>query len=289
MEPERAATGRRDILVAATLWSLGGVVTKWLPLDSGSIAFYRSLFAGLALLAVVRPDRWAFRPAMVPLALVFGAMIGSYLAAVKATTAANAIFLQCTATFWVVPLGLLLLKERPDRRSLLGIALATLGVVAIVGLGRDGRPGEARGIALGLASGVAYALVMIGMRGLRGLDPRWLSAANNLGGAVALGLWIAATGGTIAVPTAGQATILVAFSLVQMAIPYALFARGLKSVGAAEASLLSLIEPVLSPIWVLMVVGEAPSPWTVLGGAFLLGGVAVRYWPRPRRPEGSTD
>src|SRR5207253_3211104 len=101
----------------------------------------------------------------------FGAMTGLYLAAVKATTAANAIFLQYTSTVWTIPLSALLLRERPDRRSVLAIALAAVGIAAIVGYGYDGRPGERWGIALGLASGVGYAGVVVGLRGLRDLDP----------------------------------------------------------------------------------------------------------------------
>ena len=157
------ARGRRDVLAAAVLWSLSGVVTKSLDLDGLSIAFYRGLFAGMALIPFVPRSRWAFRPALVPLGLTFGAMTGLYIAAVKATTAANAIFLQCSATFWTVPPSALLLRERPDRRSLIGIGLATVGIAAIVSYGYDGRPDEHRGIALGLASGV----------GLR----RWWSSA----------------------------------------------------------------------------------------------------------------
>jgi DME family drug/metabolite transporter len=285
----QATIGRRCVLAAAVLWSLSGVVTKGLDLDPGSIAFYRSLFAGLSLLAIVRPSKWVFRPVMLPLCLTFGAMIGLYIAAIKATTAANAIFLQCSSTFWVVPLGLIFLRERPDRRSLIGIALATAGLVAIVGFGHHGGPAETRGIALGLGSGVGFAVVMIGMRGLRDLDPLWLSAVNNLGGAIALGAWIVATGGTIAVPTFNQGLVLAAFGVIQMAIPYALFARGLRDVSAAEAGLIGLLEPVLNPIWVVIFHGEIPHRLTIIGGAFLLLGVAARYVPSfgrsAKRPE----
>src|SRR5262249_52067285 len=127
------ATGRLYVLAAAVLWSVAGVIAKILNLDAGSVAVLRSLFAGLGPVTVLPPRPWAFRPGMVPLALVFGAMIGLYLGAVKATTAANAIFLQYTAPFWIVPLGMIFLHERPDRRALLGIALAMVGVAAIVG------------------------------------------------------------------------------------------------------------------------------------------------------------
>ena len=242
------AQGRRYVLGAALLWSLGGVFTKSLDLDPLAIAFYRGLFGGLVLLPFVPRQRWVFRPAMLPLGLCFGTMTGLYIAAIKATTAANAIYLQCTATFWTIPLSAWLLGERPDRRSVLGIGLATLGIAAIVLYGYDGRPREEIGIALGLASGLAYAGVAIGLRSLRGLDAIWLSAINNLMGALALLVWIFLTRGPIAWPSAGQALSLLAFGTVQMAIPYCLFARGLRTISAPEASLLALLEPVLSPI-----------------------------------------
>lgn len=271
--------GRRYVLAAALLWSLSGVVAKHLDLAPMGIAFYRSLFAGLVLLPFIPRGQMRFRAAMLPNVLVFGAMIGFYIAAIKVTTAANAIFLQCTATFWMVPLSYFFLGERPDPRALAGIGLAMVGVVAILVAGHSGRPGEWRGIVLGLASGVAYAWVAVGLRRLRGLDPMWLSAVNNLGGALALGCWAGLVGGTIGRPTSGQALTLLAFGAIQMAIPYALFARGLRDLGAPEAGLISLVEPVLNPVWVFLVQGERPANATLWGGAFLLAGVLCRFLP----------
>ena len=52
---------------------------------------------------------------------------------------------------------------------------------------------------------------------------------------------------------------LLAFGVVQMALPYMLFARGLREIGTAEAGLIGLIEPILNPIWVVLAVGEWPA------------------------------
>lgn len=264
------------------LWSLSGAVTKSLDLPALPIAFYRGVFAGLALLPFVPKARWTFRPAMIPCTLMFGAMTGLYIAAIKATTAANAILLQYTAAFWLIPASALILRERPDRRSVIGIALAMVGIVAIVLYGHNGQADEGLGILLGLGSGIGYAGVVIGLRGLRDLDPIWLSAVNNLGGALVLGTWMLAASGPIPLPTLRQGLVLFAFGVVQMAIPYILFARGLRSVSAPEAGLIALLEPVLNPIWVVIVTGERPARATVIGGLFLLAGVACRYGPPPR-------
>ena len=276
------ARGRRDVLIAAMLWSVGGVGAKWLTLDPLTIAFYRGLFAGLALVPFVPRSRRVVRPIMIPLGLCFGVMTALYLASIKRTTAANAILLQNTATFWVVPLGLFFLRERPDRRSLAGILLATCGIASIVGFGRDGRSGEWLGIAFGLASGLGYAVVVVALRGLRDLDPTWLSGFNNLAGAVVIAVFLLAYRGSIVIPGGSETLVLVGLGVFQMAISYKLFARGLRVVGAAEAGLLGLIEPILNPIWVWLVVGERPTHATMIGGALLLAGVAVRYWPTRR-------
>src|SRR4051812_25363133 len=100
-----ARSGRRYVLAAAALWSLGGVFAKALERDGLTGAFYRSLFAGLGLVPFVPASRRVVRPAMIPLGFTFGAMTGLYLSSVMTTTAANAIFLQCTATIWTIPLS----------------------------------------------------------------------------------------------------------------------------------------------------------------------------------------
>jgi drug/metabolite transporter (DMT)-like permease len=178
-----------------------------------------------------------------------------------------------------VPLGLIFLGERPDRRSLFGIALAIVGIAVIVGFGHGGGSSEWAGIGLGLGSGVAYAGVIIGMRGLRGVDPVWLSAVNNLFGSMALGMWMLATRGLPVAPSPSQALGLAAFGGIQMAIPYVLFARGLKTVTAPEAALISLIEPILTPVWVVLATRELPTAPTLFGGSFLLAGIVCRYLP----------
>ncbi|MEW4570518.1 EamA family transporter [Tautonia sp. JC769] len=279
------AFGRRCILAAAVLWSLSGVFTKSLTgLDGGTIAVYRGLFAGLALLPLVRPAKMRFQKPMIPLVVTFAAMTGLFLGAMKATTAANTIFLQYSSALWAVPLSMVFLREWPDRRSLWCIAVAAFGIVLIVVRGGGGGENDSLGIAMALGSGVAYAGVAVGLRSLRGLDPMWLSSVNNLGGALVLGLFLLLVSGSIPLPTWPQAGALLLFGIVQMAIPYVLFARGLRDVPAPEAGLLALVEPLLNPLWVLIFINEWPKDATLIGGAFLLAGVALRYIPlkRPR-------
>ena len=72
-------------------------------------------------------------------------MTGLYLGSMKATTAANAIFLQCTASFWTIPLSLLFLRERPDRLRCSGSVWRRSGSPRSSLYGYDGRPNEGEG------------------------------------------------------------------------------------------------------------------------------------------------
>ena len=73
--------------------------------------------------------------------------------------------------------------------------------------------------------------------------------------------------------------VLFLFGAVQMALPYWLVARGLRAVSPQEAGTLTLLEPLLNPIWAYLVAGEEPSSFTLAGGLFVLGALAWRYWP----------
>jgi drug/metabolite transporter (DMT)-like permease len=81
--------------------------------------------------------------------------------------------------------------------------------------------------------------------------------------------------------TAQGALVLLYLGVVQMGIAYWLFARGLRTVPASEASLLSMLEPILNPVWVFLGAGERPGPWALAGGAVVIAAVAFRALRRP--------
>jgi len=96
-----------------------------------------------------------------------------------------------------------------------------------------------------------------------------------LGNLLAALLALPLSWGHLALDAKGAA-LVVFLGVVQMGISYLLYVKGLSVVPAAEASLLSMLEPVLSPIWVFIGIGERPTPWALLGGAVVLSAVAGR-------------
>jgi drug/metabolite transporter (DMT)-like permease len=272
--------GRWLILAAALLWSSSGLFAKatifddWPKESRGMIlAFWRALFAGMLILPAVR--RPHFRWAMAPMAVCFALMNATYLSAVVLTKAANAIWLQSTAPLWIFLAGAVFKTGDFNRRDLTPLACGLVGVATILAFEVRGQ-GQA-GIACGLASGVFYAGVVLSIRRLRDEDSAWLVAVNHLTAAVAMlpyvvyvGIW----------PSPVQLAVLAAFGFFQMGLPYLLFARGLRSISSQEASLITLLEPVLMPIWVYLAWSEQPDWWTLLGGGLILIGLLVRYGRR---------
>ena len=49
-------------------------------------------------------------------------------------------------------------------------------------------------------------------------------------------------------PSLGQLPVLAGFGMLQMAVPYVLFARGLRSISSQEATVIGLLEPILLPV-----------------------------------------
>ncbi len=300
-EPGFSAThGRLCVVAAAVLWSTSGGFTKLLTQPTGlgldephltglQIAFARVACAGLALMPLLRRRDLVFRRAMLPTAATFAAMNALFVSALALGTAANAILLQYTAPMWMYLASVWWLREPADRRGAvsLGIGMAGIGVIVAGGfLGTD-PAGQLPVIALALGSGVTYAGVLIGLRVLRDVSSLWLTVFNQ---AVSAAVLLPFVWGT-PMPTAGQVAVLLLYGTLQLALPYWLVARGLRRVSPQEAGTLTLLEPLLNPLWAYLVspATETPSVWTAAGGAFILGALAYRYWPLRAAPAAAKE
>ena len=270
------------IAAAALLWSTGGLFIKLAPMPGLAVAGARSLITVLFYLAVLRPNlsraRWST-------ALAYAAMIITFVSATKLTTAANAIFLQYTSPVYVLLLSPWLLGERLRRRDVLPIVLSLFGL-SLFFVGKV-EPGHAAGNALGAASGLFFGLsVLLLRRDARATatgTPGDAIPSTTLGNlfAACIALPFSWDGLHAAFTAPGPAPLLALAGLlwlgvVQMGVAYLLFARGLAHTSAAEASLVSMLEPLLNPVWVLLGTGEHPGGWALAGGAVVLSSVLLR-------------
>jgi drug/metabolite transporter (DMT)-like permease len=216
---------------------------------------------------------------MLPMVMCFAVMNAAFVFAMTLGTAANAIVLQYTAPMWMYLGCIWLLGETSDRRSLVAFGIGLIGICVIVTGGWDAKQFPA--VRLGLLAGLTYAGIMLCLRVLKDASSRWLTTINHLFSAVVLIPWIY----DLPWPTGPQLVLLVLFGAVQMALPYYLVARGVQSISPQEAGTITLAEPLLNPVWAYLISGEQPHGYSIVGGAFILGGLAWRYWPGRKRAE----
>jgi drug/metabolite transporter (DMT)-like permease len=287
--------GRGLCLGAAILWSTAGLFIKRLTDPAGAgwsgwqVAGMRSLIAGVALLLLAR--LCARRPAeadaagtpprsLLPtrqnwvLGLIYGPTLLTYVLAQTYTTTANAIFLQYTAPLYILALSAWLLREKPGLGDVLTLPALLAGIGLILSAELSFKDG-AFGNAMALVSGVGYALVIMLLRKWRAQDTLvGMAVGNFLLAAAGIAVACGTPQGFVWPDAVAWAQILW-LGVFQIGLAYFLFQAAVRRITAVEASLLSLIEPVLCPLWAWLFVADRPPFASIIGGAVILAGLVV--------------
>ena len=302
MNDGRTRASRADayVLLAALLWSTGGLGVKSVAMAPLALAGFRSAFAipVLVLAAIVEARRRNERPVafLAPTLrrpLVWGAafsyavMVVSFVVAAKLTTAANAILLQYTGPIYVALLSWPLLRERLRASDVVATALCFLGMVLFFfdRVSAEGRAGDL----VAIVSSLGFAGVPLLMRLEQRRHPASWSAdaaspmvAMILGNVIACVACAPAMGEVHGVAESGWA-VLVFLGAVQIGLAYWLYGAAVGKMPALRSTLLATIEPILNPLWVALVRGEKPSRWAAVGGAVILVAVTLQAFARAAR------
>lgn len=258
------------LLITAVLWSLGGVLIKWVNWNPVAIAGARSLIGATLIWIVFRRQlRLTWTVDEIGGAVAYAGTVVLFVIANKLTTAANAILLQYTAPIYVALFSPWLLGERADRRDWLTMAIM-LGGMALFFMDELNFAGYL-GNTIALISGLCFAgLTLFLRRQKNGSALPSLLLGNLLAGAIGLPFMFQS------LPDLSSAVGLLLMGVVQLGLPYILYALALRHVRAVEGILIPMIEPVLNPVWVFLMMGEQPSPLALVGGAIILGAVLFR-------------
>lgn len=257
------------LLATALLWSTGGLLIKWVQWPMLAISGARSGIAALFLVLVFRPGSFRLNRYMIGGALAYAACVTFFVVANKMTSAANAILLQYTAPLHVAVFGYWFLGERPRRVDWIALCLALSGMVLFFldDLTLDGFWGNAAA----LLSGVGFAWMALFLRKQKDANPLHSVILGNLIAAlVALPVMFRSA------PSVQGWIGLLLLGVFQIGASYALFALAIRHVTALEALLLSTLEPILNPIWVLLLLGERPGTMAVVGGIIILAAILLR-------------
>jgi drug/metabolite transporter (DMT)-like permease len=276
------ARGRAQVLLAALLFSTGGAAIKACTLSSWQVAGLRSGIAALTLLVLLPEARRRWSARAVAVGAAYATTMVLYVLANKLTTAANTIFLQSSAPLYLLLLAPWLLGEPLRGRDLrfmgllaVGMALFFVGTQAPVVTAPDPWLGDV----LAAASGVTWALTILGLRWLAAEGP-----AADTGGALVAGNVLAfvvclpALRG-LGAPTIADGVLVGYLGTCQIGLAYLCLSRGVARVPALEASLLLLVEPVMNALWAWMIHAEAPGALPLAGGGIILAATAWRARP----------
>jgi drug/metabolite transporter (DMT)-like permease len=221
---------------------------------------------------------------MIPMAVSFALMNWTFLTSLVGGPPANAIWLQNLAPAWVMLAAVFIFREPTVWRDwvMMGLCIGGVLFIVVMQFSVENPTGNNEWWApwLAILSGIFYACVILSLRSLRGHNPAWLITVNHLVTASVMLPFVWWSGASF--PTASMWPLLAGLGMIQMGTPYMLFARGLKTTPSHVASLITLLEPVLLPLWVHIARSgqpdyQAPSWWTWVGGLMILSGLFIRY------------
>jgi drug/metabolite transporter (DMT)-like permease len=263
-------TGIIAVVTAAVLWSSGGLFVKLITLTPMQISFFRCAIAALTFAVIFRKQILQYNLLTFVNSFFYAGVLICYVIAMKTTTAANAIFLQSTAPIYVLIFEPLLNKSKYEKSNIVTITICFLGMILFF-LG-DLTPGQLEGNFFGLLSGLFFAAFFLGMK----RNGKKYQQSSIFWGNILVAIICLPFIFSIEQLSFSQLWMVSFLGVFQIAIAYAFFSYGLKRVFAVEASIISMIEPVLTPVWVFIGYGEVPSTTAIIGGIIILTAISIR-------------
>ena len=269
------STAMLMMAVCAVFWSIGGIFIKLISWSPLLIAGGRSLLAAIVVGGYMAVKKVPIKVckysvgAGVSLALC----LLLFVAANKMTTAANAIVLQYTAPIFILLVSALFFKQKLHRREILAV-LGTMGGIVLFFFDQLS-PGSVAGNILAILAG-AFLGTMFTLVGQGGGDD-----SIRLSGIFFAHVLTALMGIPAGLPgtascTGAEILYIVILGVVQLGIPYVLYALASRDCPPLACSLIGMLEPLLNPVWVLIFDGETPGMFALMGAVVIIG--VVTWW-----------
>ena len=286
--PNRSQQTRAYVVMGLGLLGMGfsGIFVSLAGAPGAVAGFYRMIVA-VALLALpfarglARDGRPARRETLIAVlaGLFFAGDLFFWNTGILISGATNPTLMGNTAPIWVGLGAMLFFGERPARLFWIGLAVAIAGAAVILGVDalNDVGLGTFFGILSGMFYGGYFLVVQRSRQRLNTLTSFWLSAAAS---ALALALIARAFGQPLTGYSTRAYLYLLGLGLFvqvggQMAVAYAL--------GYLPASIVSptlLLQPVLTGLLAVPLLGETLSAVQIVGGLAVLAGIYVVHRSR---------
>jgi drug/metabolite transporter (DMT)-like permease len=258
------------LLIAATalLWSFGGLLIKLVPWDAMTIVGIRSLIAGAVMAVYMRRPRITFSPAVILGGLSLSATTILFVFANKLTTAANAIVLQYVAPIFVLILSAIFLKKRFRTPDIAAVIVVFIGI-ALFFFDRL-QANALLGNILAVLAGVSFAGVFL-INQMKGAKPEEALLLGHIINFIVSIPFVVKNVTFEPMPW----LYIVLLGVFQLGLAYVLFSIGIRRTPPVQASLIATLEPLLNPVWVLLLTGERPGLFALIGGAVVITTIVI--------------
>ncbi|MGE0152773.1 MAG: DMT family transporter [Reyranellaceae bacterium] len=267
------ALGIALIAVAALCWSTAGLVVRGVGVGPWEITFWRSAFMTLAMLPILFWQRQRLRAdlrhsgwAMIVSGALLAATFIFFILAISLTTVANALFVMACAPLLTAVIGRLFFHEPVAGHTWLAMAAALLGVALMVW----------NSLQAGGLWGAVLAFLVAFCFSINANIVRHRRQVSMLPGIFLAGLFSTAAAAPFALPIDadwGEIGALAFLGVIQLGLGLVLFTIGARTVPAAQAVIIGLLEIVLGPFWVWLAFDERPATLALIGGLIVLAAV----------------
>jgi drug/metabolite transporter (DMT)-like permease len=259
--------------VAVALFGFAGLFGRWLTLPPYAIVLGRTVIAAavLALVAVVRRERFRAEPGLAHNGIVLAIHWVTFFEAIRVSSVAIGLLGYATFPLFVLGLERLLLGRRPRRAETLTALLVVAGLVVLVP-SFSFQDRTVQGLAWGLVSGFMFALLTVRSRRFSATHtPTAIAFWQNLFAAVSLlpFAWLGRDG--LAGFSIRDAELLVVLGVFCTALAHTLFIASLRRVSAHTASVVAALEPVYGIALAAWLLHEIPTLRTLVGAAMIVG------------------
>lgn len=252
------------------------MIVNWVPLNAYAIAFFRVLFASLALLPMVflTQRREALRVArawwsMLALGALLSLGWGFLFSSMKLIAIANAVLLNYMAPIFTALLAPIFLKERIERITIVALVISMVGMV-LISSQHIFQAGSLNllGVTFGLLAGLAYAgFIILPKRTMSSFSSRIVALYSY--SATMVFLAPSLIGVDLSMDLASW-TLLLMLGSFNTGFAVTLYLYGLRLIKAQKAVVFTYLEPASAVVFGLLFLAQQPTPLMLIGGFLIL-------------------
>lgn len=281
------------LILAMSIFGTIGLLRKFIPLPSGTIALFRGAIGTVTLLLVMLVTRkkldWRAIRRNLWLLLVLGAFLGFnwvlLFEACEYTTVATATLCYYMAPMIVVAVSPFVLREKMTLKRLFCVLVTLVGAVLVSGVLKDG-DSDWRGILLGLGAALLYASIVLCNKKLKEIGAYDRTIVQLAVATVVLfGYTLLAEEVSVAAFTPTVLLLLAVAGIVHTGFAYALYFGSVGALPAQTVAIFSYIDPAFAVLLSALVLREPIGAIEIVGAVLILGSAVVAEIELDRRKQ----